>query len=274
MKLFGKIRGLCHLFATTNVPKTIYFNFKMFPIRVAARVPVYLAYGVKMMDVKRGTIVLKNVKRGGVRIGYLQYPMKPNSGNGTLLRFGSPNARLILGGEEIQIYRGCSIVLAYEGVMSIGNDTIVNQDTILYCSNRVVIGDHFRLGWCSQLYDSNFHFVYDEQSRTIAERKKSVVIGRSVWLGNHCTVAAGAHIPDCSIVAANSLVNKDFSDMTTKGNFFAGSPAKLKRTGMYRVFNVKKEWEFATYFKQHPETKLYKCPDNFDLEECLTRKNF
>lgn len=204
----------------------------MFPFNVAIKHPIHLAYGVEIIGAKRGVIVLDKIK-SGVKIGYLKYPMHPGKGMGTLIRIGSGNARLYLGGEDINIYKGCSIILAYpESKLSIGNDTLINQGVMLYCSNSVTIGEHFSCGWDSQIYDSNFHYVFDEQNHTIANRTRPVKIGRNVWIANHVTVATGAQIPSYSIIAANSVINKDYSEITTKGNFFAGSPAKLKRTGL------------------------------------------
>lgn len=237
---------------TTDIFKTVYFNFKMFPFRDALKLPVHLAYRVEVRGARRGTIVLNKTIPGGVRIGYLKYPMKSGRGVWTLLRVGSPEARLCLGGEDIEIYRGCSIILAYpESCMTIGDDTLINQDVMLYCGNRVDIGPHSSIGWSCQIYDSNFHLTYDQRTRTIADRKKSVDIGRNVWIANHCTVAAGAIVPPYSTVAAGSLVNKDFSHVATRGNFFAGRPAAFRRDGLYRILNLAEEQRLSAYFKDH-----------------------
>lgn len=198
--------------------------------------------------------------------------MHPGKGQGTLVRIASCQSRLYLGGENIEIYKGSSIILAYpESRLSIGNDTLINQGVMLYCSNNVTIGEHFRCGWNSQIYDSNFHYVYDEQSHAIADKRSPVRIGRNVWIANHVTVATGAQIPPYSIVAANSMINKDYSAIITKGNFFAGSPAKLKRTGLFRILNLQFEYKLNEYFSLKKEAKTMLCPEDFDYNDYLER---
>lgn len=49
-----------------------------------------------------------------------------------------------------------------------------------------------------------------------------------------------ALLPDYSIVASGSVVNKDFSNCG-KFCFYAGIPAKLKKTNIKRIFDVNEE---------------------------------
>lgn len=65
MYIINKIKGYLYLFSTTNVLKTLYFNFKMFPFGIAIKHPVHLAYGVEIIGAKRGVIVLDKIKSGG-----------------------------------------------------------------------------------------------------------------------------------------------------------------------------------------------------------------
>lgn len=65
MHFVNRIKRYWNLFSTTNVLKTIYFNFKMFPFNVAIKHPIHLAYGVEIIGAKRGVIVLDKIKSGG-----------------------------------------------------------------------------------------------------------------------------------------------------------------------------------------------------------------
>ena len=207
--MLGKIRRICKLLFTINIAKTIYLNFKVFPINTARKLPIYVGKNVDINGVCRESISFQDgvdVKRGMVSIGVCHYPMVSNSGLVTLLRM-SPQARLVLG-KNIQICTGCSVIVSYRGVMCIGSDFFLNQKARLYCANSVTIGDHCRVGWESQIYDSNCHFTYDSVNHRIGNAMGKVSLGHNVWVGNRCTISKGAVIPDYGIIASNSLVSR------------------------------------------------------------------
>ena len=40
--MLGKIKRIIDFFSTVNIIKTVYLNFKVFPIRIAKELPVYV----------------------------------------------------------------------------------------------------------------------------------------------------------------------------------------------------------------------------------------
>lgn len=60
------IIALCRkLLTQINIPRTIVFNLRMFPICTALKLPVVLGYRVDIRNIKRENIVLMKVKTGG-----------------------------------------------------------------------------------------------------------------------------------------------------------------------------------------------------------------
>ncbi len=213
IKVLGKIRRISKLLSTISPVKTIYLNFKVFPINIARKLPVYVGKNVDLHEVHKGSIQFQegvDIRRGMVSIGICRYPMISNKGLVTLLRI-APQARLILG-ENIQICTGCSVIVSYRGVMRIGSDFFMNQKARLYCANSVSIGDHCRVGWENQIYDSNCHFTYDSINHCIGNAMGKVFLGHNVWVGNRCTISKGAAIPDYGIIGSNSLVSKKLTN--------------------------------------------------------------
>lgn len=210
----------------------------MFPGNIAKKLPIYVGKNADINEVYKGSIEIQKgleIKRGMVRFGICPIPMVSDKNLVTLLRI-SPKAKLILG-ENVKIYTGCSVIVTYKGVMSIGSDFLINQKSLLYCANLVTIGDHCRIGWEVQLYDSNFHFIYDCINHRIGNAMGRVVIGHNVWIGNRSTISKGAVIPDYSIVGSNSFVSKVLSNEIVGGGIWAGMPVSLKREGFYRILN-------------------------------------
>jgi acetyltransferase-like isoleucine patch superfamily enzyme len=53
--------------------------------------------------------------------------------------------------------------------------------------------------------------------------KKPIIIGSDVWIGANCTIIGGVKIGKCSIIGANSFVNKDIPDYSLA----YGSPVQI-----------------------------------------------
>ena len=211
--MIGKLKRMADLLASINVAKTLYLNFKVFPIHIARKFPIYVGKNVDILEVHRDCIAFRDgisIRNGMVSLGICKTPMVSNRGLYTFLRI-TPYAKLVLG-DGIKIYSGCSITVTYNGIAHIGSDFLMNQKSRLYCANSLNIGDHCRIGWESQVYDSNFHFMYDSINHSIGNAIGNVELGNNVWVGNRCTVAKGSVIPDYAIVCSNSLVSKRLSN--------------------------------------------------------------
>jgi Acetyltransferase (isoleucine patch superfamily) len=108
------------------------------------------------------------------------------------------------------------------------------------CFDSITIGDRVAITWDCQIMDTSFHYIEDVEFHSINPLTKKIVIGSYVWVGNRTTISKGSIIPDQSIVASNSLVNKDFS---REGQFcmFAGMPAKVVKRNVKRIWNEQEE---------------------------------
>lgn len=175
--------------------------------------PIFVGKNVDIYEIYRGSIEFHegvSIKSGMVSLGICKYPMISNHGLVTLLRI-TPHAKLSLG-ENIKIYSGCSIVVTYNGAANIGSDFLMNQKSRLYCACSLNIGNHYRIGWETQIYDSNFHFTYDSINHRVGNAWGEVCLGDNVWIGNRCTISKSCIIPDYTIIGSNSLVSKKLSN--------------------------------------------------------------
>ncbi len=111
-----------------------------------------------------------------------------------------------------------------------------------------MIGNHVIISWECQIFDTNFHYMEDKFG-DIYRKDGEIFIGNNVWIANRVTIAKGAKIPNDSIIASNSLVNKDLSD--TVSGLYAGCPAKLVKENVHAVFSL--EGQLNEYFRAHPE---------------------
>lgn len=253
-RIYRKIRFLLSI----NWLKTIYLNFLEFPLNIAIKLPIYVFYKVELIGLKRGCIKFADnitIKPGIVHLGTKQWPIMPNGGQYTLLRF-ERNSSLILG-SDLKFKTGCTLCIYKNATLKIGNDFWINSSSRIYCKKKIVIGNHCRIGWETQLYDTDFHFIYNEKKKSIGALAGCIELGDNVWITNRCTIAKNVTIPSFSIVASGSIVNKDLSHITSKGNLFVGRPAELKATGVFRIVNEKAQSSLQKEFQEADTDKLY-----------------
>lgn len=99
------------------------------------------------------------------------------------------------------------------------------ESSIVVQHKKVEFGREWLLSWDVLLMDSDFHKIYDKDGKCINE-PANITVGNHVWVGCRCLILKGAIIPDNTVIAANSLVNKP---LEAEHSLFGGQPAKELR---------------------------------------------
>ena len=103
--------------------------------------------------------------------------------------------------------------------ISIGEDTIVGENTVLDGRDKLIIGNHVDIASEVMIYNSQ-HDVNDENFSAI---EKPVIIKDYVFIGPRAIILPGVTIEKGAIVAAGAVVTKDVSDFSIVG----GVPAQV-----------------------------------------------
>jgi acetyltransferase-like isoleucine patch superfamily enzyme len=142
-------------------------------------------------------------------------------------------------GNHVSLYAGCSFSLGPEGLVSVGDFTLLNG-ALLMAEERITIGSHCLVSWNVGIADSDFHPLDPAQRRIDAQalapyfkdrppRPKigtaPVTIGDNVWIGMGAVILKGVTIGDNSVVAAGAIVTRDVPANCVA----AGNPAKVVR---------------------------------------------
>ena len=108
-------------------------------------------------------------------------------------------------------------IYAFEGTnITIGEKTCVSDGTVMRSSDS--------------------HAIYD-QSGTRINPAKDITVGKNVWICSETMFLKGAAVGDNSVVGAQSMVTKDFSDIPNA--LIAGTPAKIIKENISWVKTVK-----------------------------------
>lgn len=203
-------------FILLSLPKTIYFNLRTFPFRLAIRFPILVGYNVKVLETHKNIIELPGkIHPGIISIGYGGVRgVATNSKGYICLEKGKvtfKGSAVFAAGSSIRV----------NGDLIIGDNFNANKNCFISCSDQMIIGKDVLLGWNCSIRDSDGHTVIFEDNEK--QSHASVVVGNHVWICSEAHILKGVTIGDDSVVAYRSLVTKGCGDNCLMG----GSPAKI-----------------------------------------------
>ena len=140
---------------------------------------------------------------------------------------------------ELQIARGGEVrfgrfvwlgdgtkIRCHEGVVEIGDKTVLGQECTISAYQRVRIGEQCVVADRAMFIDFD-HGVVDVE-RPIRHQgiyKRELVVGSNVWIGYNACFLRGVRVGDNSIIGSNSVVTRDVPANAVVG----GVPAKVIR---------------------------------------------
>lgn len=165
--------------------------------------------------------------------------------------FGASEAFIEIG-ENIRVNRRLqiSIVPSGSGQKSIGCKVVLgrtinfNGDVDIILSendNMVSIGERCLFANNVSINTSDFHPIFDVDTRQRTNPASSVIIGEEVWVAANVHFLKGSEIADGSVVGAHSVVTKKFFESKI---VVAGNPARVVR------HNIK--WKHANIWDELP----------------------
>lgn len=116
-----------------------------------------------------------------------------------------------------------NVILNTIETMSIGNNVYIAPNCVFLGGGDIVIEDEVIFG-PNVVVASGNHTRIDRSFRFASVRYKSIFVGKGSWIGANCTLVPGAYLPPGSILAANSVLNKKY---TEAGLLLGGVPAKI-----------------------------------------------
>lgn len=107
--------------------------------------------------------------------------------------------------------------------ISVGNDTIIGEKTVLDGRVELKIGDHVDIASEVMIYNCEHNINADHFSAVESVVKEAVVIEDYVFIGPRVIILPGVKIGKGAVVAAGAVVTKDVPQYAV----IAGVPAKI-----------------------------------------------
>ena len=226
-----------------NWIKTIYANFRMLPIDQAVKLPIVVYSNVSLLSTSGKVKINVKPRFALLTIGIPWYGVVNHPGRTYFYNSG------IIEINGFCKFANGSRVNIQGGVLSIGNNSLIAENVRIGCMHSIKIGSQVRIAHETQIFDTNFHFIYNDKKKLIKNCIKGVELGDKIWIGNRCIISGGTILPNNTVVSQLSLLNKDYSSLNEKGLLLGGIPAKVLGTNMYRVFDTEFENKLREFFK-------------------------
>lgn len=203
-----------------SIPKIVYFNFSVLPIKQAIKFPVIISHRIQLRGINSKTIKI-NGKKGfaSIRIGFGASRFSVECSRKGLI---SVENGLIEIGERTGLSEGV-ILDAKNAKICLGKHFRCNYASIIAAENDdIIFGNEVVLGWRVNIRNTDGHHIVE--NGTPKKNHKTIIVGNHVWICSHSHILKGAKIGNDSVVGYGSLVTKSF---TNPNVLLAGWPAKI-----------------------------------------------
>ncbi|WP_324024074.1 hypothetical protein QSV08_13905 [Maribacter sp. BPC-D8] len=209
------------------------------PFKIAIKLPVFI-YGRVDTYILKGNVEFKNceIKRGMVKMGMNKEYLSTVKGASLIIL--ELNSRLIFKGNS---EFSCDFLVrtGLGAELIIGKETFFGASVKLVSIKKILIGDYSRIGFESQVIDSNFHYTYNIEKKNLNIRDEDIIIGNYNWIGNRTTISKGTITKPFTIIANSSITNKNYSAINEDYMILAGQPAKILAKNIRRIYDLNLE---------------------------------
>lgn len=230
-----------------NLYKTVRLNFKYFPIKTAIKFPILVFGKLELLHLKGSIVIEGNIRSRMIKIGYNSDQFVASNTCGLWDMHGEIRFR----GKAL-FSPGVTINVSEDARLIIGNCVSLGAKVKVRSWHSIIIDDFTGIAEESQLFDTDFHLIRELNSGKVYNHCGEIYIGKTCWIGNRCTIAKGTRLPERTIVASNSLANRDYFTLLSKPSVIGGIPAKILRENIVRIYDYKCEREAIAYFKDNP----------------------
>lgn len=195
------------------------FCLRIFPFKLAIKLPIYIHPQIKLGSIRKGCIILKgnNIYRGMIKIGfYTSEGLHYSSGYLSI-----HNQGLLIFEGSATFAKGSSIRID-KGKMVVGNNFYCNANCFFRCTDLIRFGENVLIGWDVSFNTTDGHLIlYKGKTK---KNSGPITIGNHVWIASYSRIAKNTEISNNSVIAQQSLVTKTFIQ---DGILIGGIPASV-----------------------------------------------
>ncbi len=193
---------------TMSLFKTFYFNFRYFGLKGLFVLPVLIGKKCELRKLG-GKIIMKDFSTAAVQIAMNDMGNFPKSN--TVASFQNSGTIIFEGRNHL----GVGTRISNGGELIIGDAVTISADCSLICAKMIKIGKKCNISWGTQILDTDFHKIYDSNTKELLNPDKPVIIGEHCWISRGSLILKGVCLANDIIVAANSVITKSQEQSNT-----------------------------------------------------------
>ncbi|WP_445721869.1 acyltransferase [Flavobacterium sp.] len=232
--ILRKIKNKGIFFFKINWVKTIYFNFKKFPFKIAKKLPVVFYGKVKFQNISGEIIINAPIEKGMISFGKPYEMTTVSSGISEIMLSG----KIIFNG-YVQFGKDYFVFVSKKACLKMGDMSSVASNGKIICTKEIIFGDYARLGSECQVIDTNFHEMINTVTKEKYPVNLPIKIGNYNFISNRVTILSKTITPDYCTISSNSLCNKDYS-IYGENVLIGGIPSKFLRENISRNWKEEK----------------------------------
>ena len=199
--------------------KTIYFNFKVFNFKTAIKLPIFVSYNTKILEINKNSIDIKcKVKPALIKIGFGGTDFIPSQKGIIKIEKGS---KICFYGKTF-LAEGTCISLEKSSEIIFGNNFASNKNCIFHSCKSIKFGNDVLVGWNVNFRDNDGHTIFNGEA--LNDNEKEVLIKDHVWIASYVDILKGVTIEKKSVVATRSCVTKKIDEENVLIGWY---PAKI-----------------------------------------------
>lgn len=212
-----------------SLPKTLYFCWRMFPLRVAWRLPVLVSRHVWLEELNGRIELPEHPKFGGIKIGFGRVGIFDYHRSRTILQLSGGTVSFR---GTASLGQGTKISMGPQGHLIFGDHVCITAESSIICYDRIEIGDGSMISWNCQFMDTDFHSIMkslgeaEDAPTVLLNPNAPIHIGKHCWICSRCMILKGTHLKDDCVLGGGSTLCPVSHDAHT---LLVGSPAKPVR---------------------------------------------
>ena len=193
---------------------------------MAFKLPVAIAYNVKIKQSYRNCILIQNSKISPfmIKIGF--FGSEAICEHKSIFFMNKKGKGKVVFNGKAKFSSGV-VLFNNTGTTTFGKNFSANKNCFISCDNEIIFGNDCLLGWNINIRDSDGHKIYPSKNA-----KKNIKIGNHVWICANVNILKNNTIGDNCVVGYNSCL----SGISSGDNkLICGYPAKVIKENI--------EWE-------------------------------
>lgn len=226
MKTLRRLLNLARLYHfrfVLGLPSSLYFNLRYFGFMNGIKLPVILSNKVRLIHCKGTLRINSPLYTGMILWGFTKVNISP----GNEISLWNVEGDVVFD-KDAELGVGSRITVGSGAKLSIGSNFRITSNSTIACYKDISFGNNNLLSWDILIMDTDSHNIYDE-NRNVVNPDRVIIFGDNVWIGCRCLILKGAAIPSNTVIGANTIVNKKYSD---QGTIIAGYDSSVKKTNV------------------------------------------